>query len=95
MNSTTGISPGKAVFNVILLVFLGIAFFFLITEHQAHFFGALPYLLLLACPFMHMFMHRGHKGHHHDQQHDTSRGEMENAPLDNKEENAGHEHHHD
>jgi hypothetical protein len=25
--------------------------------------GALPYLILLACPLMHLFMHRGH-GHH-------------------------------
>ena len=45
-----------------LLVFLGVAGFYLLTEHTAHVFGALPYLLLLACPLMHVFMHRGH--HH-------------------------------
>lgn len=33
------------------------------TEHRAHLLGALPYLLLLACPLMHVFMHRGHGGH--------------------------------
>jgi hypothetical protein len=41
-----------------------IAAYFLLTEHRAHFFGALPFLLLLACPLMHVFMHRGHHGHH-------------------------------
>ncbi|MBY0497547.1 MAG: DUF2933 domain-containing protein [Cyanobacteria bacterium] len=44
-------------------VFLAIAAFFLWEEHRAHVFGALPYLLLLLCPFVHLFMHRGH-GHH-------------------------------
>jgi hypothetical protein len=47
--------------GLVLLAFLGIAGFFLVTEHRAHVFGALPYLLLLACPLMH-FLHRGHKG---------------------------------
>ncbi len=47
-----------------LLGFLAIAGFFLFTEHRAHVFGVLPYLLLLACPFMHFFMHRGHDGGH-------------------------------
>ena len=51
--------------GVVLLVFLGIAGFFLITEHTAHVFGVLPYLLLLACPLMHFF-HRSH-GHGHGQ----------------------------
>ena len=46
-----------------LLVFGAIAAYFLLTEHRAHFFGALPFLLLLACPLMHVFMHRGHGGH--------------------------------
>lgn len=38
--------------------------FYLVTEHQAHLYGALPYLILLACPLMHLFMHRGHGGDH-------------------------------
>lgn len=46
-----------------LLAFLAIAAFFLITEHTAHFFGILPYALLLLCPVIHLFMHRGHGGH--------------------------------
>lgn len=49
--------------GVVLLAFLGIVGFFLVTEHTAHVFGVLPYLLLLACPLMHFF-HRGHKHGH-------------------------------
>ena len=52
-----------------LCLFLVIAAFFLWTEHRAHLFGILPYLLLLACPFIHLFVHRGHRSHGHG--HDT------------------------
>ncbi|MEQ1717119.1 MAG: DUF2933 domain-containing protein [Hyphomicrobium sp.] len=48
--------------NLVVLAFFAIAAFFLLTEHRAHLFGALPFLLLLACPFLHFFMHRGHGG---------------------------------
>ena len=50
-----------------LVVFGAVAAYFLLSEHRAHFLGALPYLLLLACPLMHLFMHQGHGGHgrHH------------------------------
>lgn len=48
-----------------LIVLLGFAGFFLYTEHRAHLFGALPWLILLACPLLHIFMHRGHGGHGH------------------------------
>lgn len=46
-----------------LVVFGAVAGYFLLAEHRAHFFGALPFLLLLACPLMHVFMHHGHDGH--------------------------------
>ena len=49
--------------NWVFLGFAAIALFFLWTEHRAHLLGALPYLLVLACPLMHLF-HHGH-GHHH------------------------------
>lgn len=45
-----------------LLAFLAIAGFFLVSEHRAHAFGALPYLLLLLCPLLHLFLHRRHGG---------------------------------
>jgi hypothetical protein len=38
---------------------------YLLWTHTGHFLGALPYLILLACPLMHVFMHHGHHGHHH------------------------------
>lgn len=48
-----------------LIAFLAIAVLYLYAEHRAHLYGALPYLLLLACPLMHLFMHRGHGKHDH------------------------------
>ncbi len=51
--------------NIALIVFLIIGAVFLVTEHRAHLAGWIPYwpyLLLLACPLMHLFMHGGH-GH--------------------------------
>jgi hypothetical protein len=59
--------------GLVLLVFLAIATFFMVTEHTAHFFGVLPFLLVLACPLMMLFMHHGGHGGHADQSdHDTS-----------------------
>src|SRR3989304_4774013 len=48
--------------GLVLLGFLAIAAFFLLTEHTAHVFGVLPYALLLLCPLLHLFMHGGHGG---------------------------------
>lgn len=59
-------------YSIGLIVMGAIAAYFLLSEHRAHFFGALPFLLLLACPLMHLFMHHGHggeggsQGHNHD-----------------------------
>ena len=47
------------------LALAGVAAWFLWTEHRVHLLGALPYLVLLACPLMHVFMHHGHHGHGH------------------------------
>ena len=43
--------------------FLAVVAFLLFTEHRAHVLGILPYLVLLLCPLMHLFMHGGHGGH--------------------------------
>lgn len=44
--------------------FAAVASFFLLTEHRAHLYGWLPYLLVAACPLMHLFHgHGGHRGH--------------------------------
>lgn len=53
--------------------FLAFAGLLLFTEHRAHLLGILPYLVLLACPLMHLFMHHGHGGHGHN--HDTGEGD--------------------
>jgi hypothetical protein len=46
-----------------LLVLLGVAGIYLLAEHWAHAAPYLPWLIILACPLMHVFMHRGHGGH--------------------------------
>jgi len=67
--------PKNFRFNLGLLVFTLVAGFFLFMEHKAHVFGffgehrihilnALPYLLLLLCPLMHIFMHGSGQDHH-------------------------------
>jgi hypothetical protein len=48
--------------GLVLLGFLAVAAFYLLTEHTAHVYGALPFLLFALCPLMHLFMHGGHGG---------------------------------
>ncbi|MFN0072273.1 MAG: DUF2933 domain-containing protein [Chloroflexota bacterium] len=57
------------------LVFIGVAAFYLFTEHTAHVFGFLPYALFLLCPLMHLFMHGGHGGADTHAGHPSSRVE--------------------
>lgn len=51
-------------FGIGLLVLGAVAGLLLLTEHFAHALGVLPYLLLLACPIMHVFMHHGQNNGH-------------------------------
>lgn len=46
--------------GLLLSVVLMIADVLIFTDHEGHLLGALPFLFLLACPLMHMFMHHGH-----------------------------------
>ncbi len=48
---------------LVLLAFLGIAAFFLLTEQRAPAWGLAPYPLLLACPLLHFLMHGRDGGH--------------------------------
>lgn len=66
----TGFWRSKA--GIAAIGFILIAGFLLLSEHQAHALGYLPFLLLLACPFLHMFMHRGHGGHDGHREHPRS-----------------------
>ncbi len=52
--------------NIALLGFVLIIGFFLVTEHWAHVYGYLPYILLLACPLLHILGHGGHGSHGDD-----------------------------
>ena len=52
--------------GAVLCGFLLIAGFYLVTEHTAHLFGALPFVLLVSCLLMHLFMHHGHGGGRND-----------------------------
>ena len=52
--------------TIVLLLFLAMIGFYLFEEHRLHLFGILPYLLLLACPLMHILMHRSHGKSGHD-----------------------------
>ena len=69
--------------NLVMWIFLGIILYFLITEHWAHIVPYLPWLLLAACPLMHLIMHGGHghgghdrhKEHGHDSGDDGNRNE--------------------
>lgn len=58
-------SPG----DIVLVGFFILGGFYLLAEHRAHLWLVLPWLpwlLLLACPAMHLFMHHGnHGGHNH------------------------------
>ncbi|MBK8069391.1 MAG: DUF2933 domain-containing protein [Rhodanobacteraceae bacterium] len=38
--------------------------FVVLREHWGHVLGALPYLLLLACPLLHLFHGHGDHAHH-------------------------------
>ena len=61
-----------------LLVFGAVAAYFLWTEHRAHVMEALPWLLVLCCVVMHLFMHGGHgQGKSHDARHNESDGGTE------------------
>src|SRR5438477_1323661 len=54
----------RSLAGVVTLCVLAAAGLFFIGEHTSHVFSALPYLLIAACPLMHLFMHHGHHGSH-------------------------------
>lgn len=40
--------------------------YFLFMEHRQHLAEWFPFLIILLCPLMHIFMHSGHGGHEHE-----------------------------
>ena len=61
--------------TVAVLMVALIVVFYLLREHWGHVAGLWPYLLLLACPLMHLFMHGGHGGHGHGNDKPPDKGE--------------------
>lgn len=57
-----GNTPGRRRYAWAIWTVAGLALAAIIADHWIHVLGWLPYALLLACPLMHVFMHRGH-GH--------------------------------
>lgn len=68
-----------------LVVFGAIAGFFLLAEHRAHVLPLLPWVLLAACPLMHVFMHGGH-GHGHS---DHGGGSDEGPAVSDRQRRSG------
>jgi hypothetical protein len=46
-------------------------------EHRQHLFDYLPFLILLLCPVMHMFMHGGHGDHDDHEGHQHTDGSVD------------------
>jgi hypothetical protein len=55
--------------GVALILALAGVSYYLLTVHLEHLAVALPYLILLACPLMHIFGH-GHHGKHDEEKKD-------------------------
>lgn len=51
----------RQVSRYVFFGFIAVAGYFVIMEHRAHIVPFLPFLLLAACPLMHLFHHGGHK----------------------------------
>lgn len=76
----------------VFLTFAAIALFFLVTEHRAHLYGWLPYLLIAACPLMHLFGHGGH-GHGGGSRADESQRPQGGTGDDPSPQRPAHHHH--
>ncbi|MGO8061395.1 DUF2933 domain-containing protein [Rhizobium johnstonii] len=68
--------------RTVFIAFAAVALALIAYEHRVHVLGILPWLLILACPLMHMFMHHGHGGH---SGHDHSRHDARMTPYKPKE----------
>ena len=49
--------------GLMIILLFAIFLFLLFTGHSTHVFSIVPYLLLLACPLLHMFVHVKHRTH--------------------------------
>ncbi len=85
-------ASGRNVGRWVFWGFALVAGYFLYTEHRAHLAAVLPYLLLAACPLMHMFHHHG------SHRHGSNTGEGDRAKPGGDQDDTGSrkhpDHHH-
>lgn len=62
-------APRRGPWTAVIVMLLLIGGFYLLREHWGHVTGLWPYLLLLACPLMHLLHGHGHHGHRHGPHH--------------------------
>lgn len=72
-------SRWRSPLGIFMLVAGAVGIYYLLTEHLTHFGQAIPYLILLACPLMHLF------GHHHGRH---GRGHDNHPQVDDKDRQA-------
>ncbi|MBB3352674.1 hypothetical protein FHT70_002607 [Rhizobium sp. BK049] len=63
MNDNHPPSAWSSYSRTVFIAFAAIALALIAYEHRVHVLGILPWLLILACPLMHLFMHHDHGGH--------------------------------
>jgi hypothetical protein len=75
-NEPHGTAPSfwKSPVGVVCTILAIAASISLYVEHGAHVYAFVPYLVLAACPLMHMFMHQGHD-HRQPRQQEHRRGD--------------------
>ena len=88
--------------GIATIVAMSVLGFLIYEGHGAHLLGYAPFLLILACPLMHIFMHGGHgghSGHHHsDEEFDAlKKQQATNAPQPGaqqtgQQDNQNHQH---
>lgn len=66
-------------FTIGLLALAAIVVFLILTGHGYHMLAYAPFLILLACPFLHSFMHGGHGHGDHRQGQRHERADSANA----------------
>jgi len=84
MNENHSSSAWSTYSRTVFIAFAAIALGLIVYEHSVHVLGILPWLLILACPLMHLFMHHGHGSHSGHSGHDHS-GHRANSAEPKKE----------
>ena len=60
MAEETRHESGAGAARWVFWVFAAVGAYYLFTEHRPHLLDYLPYILLMACPLMHLFHGHGH-----------------------------------